>query len=88
MEPSTRTWLLLVDHNFQNIGDYFRVENTPGNVVHHLSKKVKEKRPEALSRFHAVPADLTVWKTKGAKILSTSNRNELAEILSRIKQSG
>ena len=68
----------------QNIGDYFRVENTPGNVVHHLKEKVKEKRPEALSRFHADPADLTVWKTKGAKIRSTSNRNELAETLSRI----
>ncbi|KAH8981797.1 hypothetical protein EDB92DRAFT_1896341, partial [Lactarius akahatsu] len=55
-------WLLLIDHNFQVIGDTFPVDSTDNDSVYDLKKKAKEERPGAFSRNDTDPADLTVWR--------------------------
>ncbi|KAH9041653.1 hypothetical protein EDB85DRAFT_1371798 [Lactarius pseudohatsudake] len=55
-------WLLLIDHNFQPIGNVFLVDCTGDDSVYDLTEKVKEERPRALSRTNTDPADLTVWR--------------------------
>ena len=81
-EPLRLTWLLLVDHDFHALAEPFCVE-TPKNI-HLLKKKVKEEKPEALSRVRVDPDELTVWKTKGAKIIDESTIERLEDILSGI----
>jgi hypothetical protein len=61
MGPSvTRTWLLLIDHNFQTIGGRFLVDTTGDDLVYHLKREVKEKRRIDLA--HVDAARLTLWR--------------------------
>ncbi|KAH8990321.1 hypothetical protein EDB92DRAFT_1865839 [Lactarius akahatsu] len=55
-----KIWLLLVDHNFQTIGDLFSVDCTGDDYIYNLTVKAKEERPRALS--HTSPFMLTVWR--------------------------
>ncbi|KAI9434081.1 hypothetical protein H4582DRAFT_2184736 [Lactarius indigo] len=80
----TKIWLLLVDHMFQAIGNCFSFRTSSREDIGDLMEKVKEKKPEALSRIHVDPSDLTVWKTKGPMMINHSNSNSLAEILRKI----
>lgn len=57
-----RTWLLLVDHKHQTWGERFLVRHSKKANIYDLKKKVKEKRPQALSCSLADPSDLTVWR--------------------------
>ncbi|KAH9062331.1 hypothetical protein EDB87DRAFT_292825 [Lactarius vividus] len=78
-------WLLLVDHRFQAMGSCFEVGAfSDHDNINTLKKKVKEEKPEALSRAHVDPSDLTVWKTKGSMAIDESNFGRLAEILGSI----
>jgi hypothetical protein len=86
MEPSTSsTWVLLVNHEFQNIGSRFLVNTVSGDLIHYLKKKVKEEAPEVLSRVRADPHQLTVWMTKSDLIINKFTfKQRLAEILRSI----
>ncbi|KAH9168836.1 hypothetical protein EDB89DRAFT_1559152 [Lactarius sanguifluus] len=55
-----KIWLLLVDHNFQTIGNAFPVDCTGDDYIYDLTVKAKEERPRALSR--TAPFMLTVWR--------------------------
>ncbi|KAH9165661.1 hypothetical protein EDB89DRAFT_2008541 [Lactarius sanguifluus] len=55
-----KIWLLLIDHNFQAIGDEFWVEYTGDDFVSDLKTKAKEEMPGDLS--HIAPLQLTVWR--------------------------
>ncbi|KAH9052698.1 hypothetical protein EDB87DRAFT_1715971 [Lactarius vividus] len=78
-------WLLLVDHRFQAMGSCFEVGAfSDHDNINTLKERVKEKKPEALSRAHVDPSDLTVWKTKGSMAIDESNLERLAEILGSI----
>ncbi|KAI9433728.1 hypothetical protein H4582DRAFT_1984398 [Lactarius indigo] len=80
-----KIWLLLVDHKFQAMGNRFDVDSTSeDDNVSTLKKKVKEEIPEALSRAHVDPSDLTVWKTKGPLVIKRSNIDLLTKTLKRI----
>ncbi|KAH9063641.1 hypothetical protein EDB87DRAFT_137718 [Lactarius vividus] len=78
-------WLLLVDHRFQAMGSCFEVGAfSDHDNINTLKERVKEKKPEALSRAHVDPSDLTIWKTKGSMAIDESNLERLAEILGSI----
>ncbi|KAH9039479.1 hypothetical protein EDB83DRAFT_1719969 [Lactarius deliciosus] len=82
MKPS-ETWLLLVDYNFQALGDFFSVDTISGDDnINDLKKKAKEKRQVALARVDA--ANLTVWKTKGTMAIDESNFDRFVKILKGI----
>ncbi|KAH8990365.1 hypothetical protein EDB92DRAFT_2115104, partial [Lactarius akahatsu] len=57
-----KIWLLLIDHNFQVVGDVFSGDSTGDSTIEDLKERVKEKRPGAFSRTDTDPADLTVWR--------------------------
>jgi hypothetical protein len=82
MAPSktSKTWFLLVDHKFQALGDCFVVEASSHELVAILKEEVKKKR-----QIDLAAADLTIWKTKGTKIIDKTTLNRLAEILRSIK---
>ncbi|KAH9080337.1 hypothetical protein EDB83DRAFT_2338837, partial [Lactarius deliciosus] len=56
-----KIWLLLIDHNFQVVGDVFSVDSTGDSTIEDLKKKAKEERLGP-SRADILPADLTVWR--------------------------
>ncbi|KAH8981801.1 hypothetical protein EDB92DRAFT_166187 [Lactarius akahatsu] len=56
-----KIWLLLIDHNFQVVGDVFSVDSTGDSTIEDLEKKAKEERLGP-SRADILPADLTVWR--------------------------
>jgi len=75
-----RLWVLLVNHKFQAIGDFFPVD-TSGNI-HHLKMKVKEERQNGLACVDV--SMLTVWMMKGTMIIIEPSFEHLAEILGSI----
>jgi hypothetical protein len=81
MEPSL-TAVLLVDHKFRTLTRRFLVETTSHDSIHHLKEKVKEERPNELSRFQL--SDVSVWKTKGETVTHEFNCEPLAEMFERI----
>jgi hypothetical protein len=82
MAPSktSKTWFLLVDHKFQALGHCFQVNTSGHNLIDDLKKEVKKER-----QIDLAAADLTIWKTKGTKIIDKTTLNRLAEILMGIK---
>ena len=79
-----RIWVLLVHHDFQDLGPRFSIRVDTSPVIDDLKQKVKEKRPEALSRVHVDSSDLIVWKTKSEMIIDDSTSIErLVKILKR-----
>ncbi|KAH9177385.1 hypothetical protein EDB89DRAFT_1936360 [Lactarius sanguifluus] len=58
-EPS-KIWLLLIDHNFQVVGDIFSVGSTSDSTIEDLKERAKEEMPGDLS--HIAPLQLTVWR--------------------------
>jgi hypothetical protein len=80
-----KIWVLLVHHDFQLLGSRFMVRVDASGVIDELKDKIKEKKPEALSRVHADPDDITVWKTEGEMIIDDDTTLErLAKILKSI----
>ena len=79
MGPSF-TSVVLVDHNFKALTDRFLVETTPNDLIFHLKAKVKEERPDELSRYRR--SDIRVWKTMGTKAINLSSEDSMPEILS------
>jgi Crinkler effector protein N-terminal domain len=80
--PKPKTWLLLVNHKFQAIGECFLVNISGRDLIANLTKKVKKERRNALANVDAV--DLTVWKS--AIIIDETTTSEcLAERLRNIK---
>lgn len=80
-----KIWLLLVHHDFQAFGSRFFVHIDSSGMIYDLRDKIKEKKPEALSRAQVDPDELTVWKTKGEMIFYYStSKKRLAEILKSI----
>jgi len=75
-----KLWVLLVDHKFQAIGDFFPVDTSDN--IHHLKMKVKEERQNDLA--HVDVSTLTVWMTKGTMIINKPSFECLAEILGNI----
>ncbi|KAH9003162.1 hypothetical protein EDB86DRAFT_3100341 [Lactarius hatsudake] len=57
-----KIWLLLVDHNFQTIGDAFRVDCAGDDYIYDLTVKVKEELPRTFFPTNTDPSDLTVWR--------------------------
>ncbi|KAH9080255.1 hypothetical protein EDB83DRAFT_2338141 [Lactarius deliciosus] len=55
-----KIWLLLIDHNFQVVGDVFSVDSTGDSTIEDLKKKAKEEMPGVLS--HIAPLQLIVWR--------------------------
>jgi hypothetical protein len=82
MAPS-KTWFLLVNHKFQALGDCFQVNTSGHNLVVDLKEEVKKERQ--IDLVHVDAAHLTIWKTKGTKIIDKTTLNRLAEILRSIK---
>jgi hypothetical protein len=82
---SSRIWLLPVDHEFQAVGNRFRVEASIDDEVRDLKDTLKEETPGTFSRYHIEPDCLTVWKTEGKLVIDTSTAKEdLKEILKKI----
>jgi hypothetical protein len=76
------TAVLLVDPDFRALSQRFLVETTPHDLIFHLKKKVKEERPNELSRFQH--SYLSVWKPKGEMIIKKFNPRRTASLLARI----
>ncbi|KAF8480135.1 hypothetical protein DFH94DRAFT_692479 [Russula ochroleuca] len=74
------TWVILVDHKFQALGHCFQINTSGHNLIDDLKKEVKKER-----QIDLAAADLTIWKTKGTKIIDKTTLNRLAEILMGIK---
>ena len=64
----SKTWLLLVDHEFRLLEDCFWLPTSDN--VHNLKLKVKELWANNLTRVD--PVDLTVWQTMGAMVINKS----------------
>ena len=79
---SSFTSVVLVDHDFKAPTDYFLVETTPNDLIFHLKRKVKEERPDELSRYRR--SDIRVWKSMGTLTINPSSEGRLLEILNAI----
>jgi hypothetical protein len=79
-----KVWLLLVDHNFQALGQSFPVDISFGDDVCDLKKKVNEEKPEILSHYRVDPSCLSVWKTEGELVIINPTAKRLEEILEKI----
>lgn len=77
------TPVILVDHKFWALSNHFVVVTTAHDLIFNLKMKVKEKRPYKLSRFNI--SYLTMWKTKGEKIINLSTLDNLKNILEGIE---
>ena len=79
---SSFTSVVLVDHDFKAPTHYFLVETTPNDLIFHLQRKVKEERPDELSRYRR--SDIRVWKSMGTLTINPSSEGRLLEILNAI----
>ncbi|KAH8977764.1 hypothetical protein EDB92DRAFT_693795 [Lactarius akahatsu] len=78
-----KIWLLLIDHNFQAIGNAFSVDSTGDSTIEDLKEKVKEKRLGP-SRADILPADLTVWRCIDPTSFNFRDRKVLAGQISDV----
>jgi hypothetical protein len=78
------TAVVLVDHNFQALTDLFLVETTPGDLIYHLKKKVKEQWHGDADFAQLDFTNIVVWKTMGAKVINEHTHEHMADILSTI----
>jgi hypothetical protein len=74
------TWVLLVDHKFRAIGQSFSVNTTVQDNIGELREKALKK----LLRTDLAAPSLTVWKTKGTKIIDETTFERTEEILRSI----
>jgi hypothetical protein len=88
MEPSYKTMVVLVDHQFQALSRRFPVRTTPNDELSDLKEKVKELIPHLLSRFAIDVAELVVWKPMGEMVINKSTSKRMAEILRAINVNG
>src|ERR1700677_2293324 len=79
-----KVWLLLVDHNFQALGNIFQVKTSIDDDVADLKDKVKEEKPETFSRYRIDPDCLSVWQTKGELVIINPTAKCLEDVLKKI----
>ncbi|KAH8998393.1 hypothetical protein EDB92DRAFT_1941237 [Lactarius akahatsu] len=77
-----KIWLLLIDHNFQVVGDVFSVDSTGDSTIEDLKKKAKEERLGVLS--HIAPLQLIVWRCMDPTSFNFRDRKVLAGQISDV----
>jgi hypothetical protein len=81
MAPA-KTWVLLVNRNFQASGKTIQVNTAAQDNINDLKEKTIKKLQSVRTDLSA--AYLSVWKTKGSKIIETTNVKRVNEILKSI----